>query len=425
MSVTQLIGRAVQSEIYRAGALGRRPTVPVDPRRLEAAARRRLSADAYAYVAGSAGMERTARANRAAFDRWRIVPQVLVDVADRDQSIELFGRRHPSPFLLGPIGALELVHREADVACARAAATLGVPMIFSTQASRSMEETAAAMGDADRWFQLYWSSDDDLVESLVGRAEAAGCSAIVVTLDTHVLGWRTRDLDLGHLPFTRGQGIAQYTSDPVFTRLVEGRAAGPPSGDRPRPTLAALRTLATMSRAHPGRFADNVRSPLPRTAVETFLDVFSRSSLTWDDLSFLRERTRLPILLKGLQAPDDAARALDAGVDGIIVSNHGGRQVDGAVASLDALPPVVERVGGQVPVLFDSGIRTGADAFTALALGAQAVLVGRPFAYGLALAGAEGVRQVLRYLMAELDLTMALAGCTSTADISADRLVAA
>lgn len=418
----ELIGRAVQSRIYRDGVLGRRPAVPVTPQRLEAAARRAMSEAGFAYVAGSAGQERTARANLAAFDRWGVVPRMLTDVASRDQGVELFGRRHPSPFLLAPIGVLEMAHRDADVAVARAAAATGVPMVFSTQASRSMEETAAVMGDADRWFQLYWSSDDDLVESLVHRAERAGCAAIVVTLDTHVLGWRARDLDLGFLPFARGLGIAQYTSDPVFRRLVAERAARPATGERPRPRPSAVRSLLSITRAYPGRFVANLRSPLPRAAVETFLDVFSRSSLTWDDLAFLRERTSLPIVLKGLQDPDDAARALDHGVDGVVVSNHGGRQVDGAVASLDALPGIVERVAGRVPVLFDSGIRSGADAFVALALGATAVLVGRPYVYGLALAGADGVRDVLHHLMAELDITMALTGCATLADVTRDRL---
>ena len=416
------VGRRVQSAIYRAGALGRRPVVPAGWTALETAARRKLNAEAWAYVAGSAGLETTERANRDAFDRWRIMPRMFVDVAERDQSVELFGRRHPTPFLVAPIGVQELFHPDADLATARAAAGAGVPMIFSTQASVPMEQTAAAMGDADRWYQLYWSSDDDLVGSFLARAEKAGCTALVVTLDTHVLGWRSRDLDLGYLPFGRGLGIAQYTSDPVFADLVEARAATPSDEPSPRPTLGALRTLASITHHYPGRFLDNLRSPLPRAAVETFLEVFSRSSLTWDDLPSLRERTSLPIILKGLQHPDDAAHALDAGVDGIVVSNHGGRQVDGAIPSLDALPPIVAEVNDRVPVLFDSGLRGGADAFKALALGAQAVLIGRPYAYGLALAGEQGVRAVLDNFVAELDLTMALTGCATLADITPETL---
>jgi isopentenyl diphosphate isomerase/L-lactate dehydrogenase-like FMN-dependent dehydrogenase len=425
-------GRAVQAAIYRDGVYGRRPVVPTSVRALEAAARRRMGRRAFAYVAGSAGEERTAAANVAAFDRWRIVPQMLRDVSTREASVELFGRRLPAPLLLSPIGVLEMAHRDADVAVARAATALGLPMVLSSQASRSMEECAVAAGDGPRWFQLYWSNVDDLAESLVRRAEAAGCEALVVTLDTTLLGWRTRDLDLGHLPFAHGLGIAQYTSDPVFAELVRARvaagsasaSAGTPDDGR-RPTPSAVRALLRMSRTHPGGLRANLRSPYPRAAVETFLEVFSRTSLTWDDLAWLRERTRLPIVLKGLQHPDDARRALDAGVDGIWVSNHGGRQVDGAVASLEALPGVVEAVDGRVPVLFDSGVRSGANVVTALALGASAVGVGRPWVYGLALAGERGVTAVLEHLLAELDLTMALSGRTSVAELDRSAVVPA
>ncbi|MGZ4602530.1 MAG: alpha-hydroxy-acid oxidizing protein, partial [Kineosporiaceae bacterium] len=384
-------------------------------------------------VAGSAGQQRTARANQAAFDRWRLVPRMLRDVAVRDTSVELFGRRFASPLLLAPIGTLGMAHPDADVAVARAAAEVGVPMVLSTQASRPMEEVAGALGSTPRWFQLYWSRDEDLVMSFVRRAEAAACSAIVVTLDTHTLGWRPWDLDLGSLPFARGEGLAQYTSDPVFLARVRARArvaadpdaAGPgpgPLGRPPRPGVRAVGTLVSLARRYPGRAVDNVLSPLPRAAVETFLDVFSNPSLTWADLAFLRARTRLPILLKGLQHPRDAELALEHGADGIVVSNHGGRQVDGAIASLDALPPIVEQVAGRVPVLFDSGIRSGADALVALALGADAVLVGRPYVYGLALAGQAGVAAVVRHLLAEFDLTLGLIGCTTLAELTPDVL---
>jgi L-lactate dehydrogenase (cytochrome)/lactate 2-monooxygenase len=419
------VGRAVQSRIYRAGVFGHRPRVPVEPAALEAAARRRMSRRAWSYVAGSAGQQRTAQANLDAFSRHRLVPRVLVDVGNRDLSVELFGRRLPAPLVLAPIGVLETVHRDADLAVARAARRLALPVVLSSQASVPMERVAAELGDAPHWFQLYWSKDDDVVDSFVARAERAACEALVVTLDTHVLGWRTRDLDLGYLPFARGQGIAQYTSDPAFRRLVEARAAGAPHATpepTPRPTPAAVAALLSMARRHPGRTRDNLRSPLPRAAVETFLDVFSRSTLTWPDLARLRAHTALPIVLKGVQHPRDAALALDHGVDGIVVSNHGGRQVDGAVASLDALPGVVEEVRGRVPVLFDSGVRSGADAAIALALGASAVLVGRPWVYGMALAGADGVRAVMEHVWAELDLTMALCGVRSVAELGPDCL---
>ena len=418
-------GRDAQSEIYRAGVSGRRPRIPVGFRQLERAAQRRMSRAAFAYIAGSAGLERTAQANLDAFARHRIVPRVLRDVSTRDLSIDLFGVRRPTPLLLAPIGVLELARRGGDAAAARAAASLGVPVTLSTQESQPMEEVAASMDavapGASRWFQPYWSSSRDLVASLVDRAERSGCEAIVVTLDTHVLGWRPRDLDLGYLPFSRGLGIAQYTSDPVFRELVQERAA---RGGRPAttPTPAALASFASILRHHPGTLRDNLRSGEPLAAVETFLDVFADPSLTWDDLAFLRDRTRLPIVLKGVLHPDDARRAIDAGMDAVQVSNHGGRQIDGEIAALDALPAIVEAVDGRLPVLFDSGVRSGSDAVVALALGARAVAIGRPYAYALALAGEGGVRELLRNTIAELDITLGLAGVRSVCDLDASIL---
>lgn len=408
-------GRARQNRIYRNGVSGRRPSVPVTADGLERAAEKALSAKAFGYLAGGAGAERTMTANQEAFGRRRIVPRVLRDVSARDLSVELFGRRLPAPLLLAPIGVLELAHRDADLAAAKAAAATGVPMIFSNQASVPMETCAAAMGDAPRWFQLYWSTDEDLVDSFLARAEAVGAEALVLTLDTTMLGWRPRDLDLGSLPFARGQGIAQYTSDPVFRRLIAER----PSGDDETPAItpAAVRTFLAFTRRYPGGFLSNLRSPLPRAAVQTFLDIYSRPSLTWNDVAGLRNRTTLPIVLKGVLHPDDAKHALDAGVSGIVVSNHGGRQVDGSISSLEALPRVVEAVGGQIPVLLDSGVRGGADVVKAVSLGAAAVLLGRPYAFGLALAGEDGVREVIENVLAELDLTLGLAGCTSIAEL--------
>jgi lactate 2-monooxygenase len=409
------IGRRRQNDVYRAGVYGHRPPIPVSARALRLRAKRRLGARAYAYVAGGAGGEATQRANRAAFDRWAVVPRVLRDVSSRDTSVELFGRRLPAPLLLGPVGALELVHRDADLAVARAAAATGVPMVFSNQASVSMETCSAAMGASPHWFQLYWSTSDELVESLVGRAEACGCEALVVTLDTTMLGWRPRDLDLGSLPFARGQGIAQYTSDPVFQGLARDRAAQAATArePQPRPTPAAVRALVGMARKWPGPLLENLRSPLPRAAVETFLAIYSRPSITWADLAWLRARTRLPIVLKGVLHPDDARRAVDEGVDGLIVSTHGGRQVDRSIAALDALPDVVAAADDRVPVLLDSGVRTGADVLVAVALGARAALLGRPVAWGLALAGEQGVRQVIENVLGEFDLTLGLSGLTA------------
>src|ERR671915_1835788 len=326
-----------QTDIYLGGVSGIRPKVPLSFEELEAKARGEMSKEAFAYVAAGAGSEDTVEANRAGFRRWRIVPRMLRDVSERDTSVELFGRRLPSPFLLAPIGVLELADDEADVAVARAAGPEGVPMVFSNQASKPMEEVAATLGDAPRWFQLYWSSSDELVESLVHRAEACGCDAIVVTLDTMILGWRPLDLDPAFLPFLRGKGIAQYTSDPVFRRLMTEESSDGSDGPQPKPTLSALRTLVQLTRAYPDRFVATLASGRGRAAVRRFTEIYSRPSLTWEELPFLRERTKLPILLKGVLHPDDAARAIDAGVDGILVSNHRGRQVDGSIATLDAL----------------------------------------------------------------------------------------
>jgi lactate 2-monooxygenase len=411
------IGRERQFEVYAAGARGGYPRVPVSYEGLQEAARKAMSPEGFAYVASGAGREETMRENREAFERWRIVPRMLRDVSERRSDVELFGWRLSSPVVLSPIGVLEMAHADADVAVARAAAAEGIPMIFSNQASRPMEECSRAMGsDAPRWFQLYWSTSNELVASLVSRAEACGCSAIVLTLDTTMLGWRVRDLDLAYLPFLRGQGIAQYTSDPVFLAGVqEALRESPP--DTGRVTLAALGSLWKLARSYPGSTLANLRSPEARAAVRRFVETYSRPSLSWDDLGFLRERTRLPIVLKGILHPTDATAAIEHGMDGIVVSNHGGRQVDGAIATMDALPPIVEAVGGRIPLLVDSGIRSGADVFRALALGATAVGLGRPYVWGLAVAGEEGVREVVRNLRADFDLTMGLAGCRAIGEI--------
>jgi lactate 2-monooxygenase len=372
-------------------------------------------------VAGGAGTEETMRENRAAFERWRIVPRMLRDVSVRDAAVEILGTSLPSPFVLCPIGVLEMAHGDADVAVARGAAAEGIPFVFSNQASRPMEETARAMGDVPRWFQLYWSTSNDLVASLVSRAEKCGCSAIVLTLDTTMLGWRIRDLDLAYLPFLRGKGIAQYTSDPVFVEALQETLRQPPPASG-RITLAALGTLWEMASAYPGSRFASLRSGLARAAVRRFVETYSRPSLNWEDLAFLRERTSLPILLKGILHPADAVAAVEHGMDGVVVSNHGGRQVDGSIATMDALPGVVEAVGGRVPVLLDSGIRSGADVFRALALGASAVGLGRPYVWGLAAGGEAGVREVIRNLRADFDLTLGLAGCASVTEIGRDSI---
>lgn len=375
-----------QNEIYLAGLGGTRPDLPITYAGLEERARETLAEEAYAYVAGGAGSEDTMRDNLEAFRRWRIVPRMLRDVSVRDHTVDLFGNTLPAPVLLAPIGVLGIVHDEGEVAVARAASSQGIPFVLSTAASNSMEDVAQAAGGGPRWYQLYWPNDPELAESFLRRAEEAGYSAIAVTLDVPMLAWRPRDLQGAYLPFLRSDGIANYLSDPVFRSRLDQS----PEDD-------------------------------PMAAVLRWVGVFPHPQLTWERLAWLRERTKLPVLLKGVLHPHDARRAIDAGVDGIIVSNHGGRQVDGAIAALDALPGVVE-AAGETPVLLDSGVRTGADAVKALALGARAVLIGRPYVWGLGIAGEDGVRHVIRSILAELDLTMALSGVRSIREIDRDLL---
>ncbi len=406
-----------QREIYLKGVSGTRPRIPLHPEALETAAKDHMSPKAFAYIAGGAGLEHTMRNNRSGFDKWRIQPQMLKDVSQRDIQIELFGRKLPGPLFLSPVGVLDLARKKGDLRVGAAAAATGIPMIFSNQASEPMEKVAQQMGDSPRWFQLYWSKSNELVESLVQRAEACGCEAIVVTLDTTLLGWRIRDLDMASLPFLRGKGIAQYVSDPVFQQLIDAPQETQPAGPKPRLTLDTLGMLIALNRTYPGNFFNNLRSGRPLQAVRTFLNIFSRTTLNWDDLSFLRERTQLPILLKGILHPEDAKKALDHGVDGLLVSNHGGRQVDGAIGAIEALPAIVSAVEGKVPIILDSGIRGGADMFKALALGATAVGIGRPYAYALAVAGQAGVEELIRNYLADFELTMGLAGCRSIAEI--------
>ena len=386
----RMYGMERQLQIYLAGMQGQRPTTPMTYDQLEEQARQRLSPEAFGYVAGGAGGEETMRANRSAIERWQIVPRMLRNVGERDTRVNLLGATMPAPLMLAPIGVQSIVHPDAEVAVARAAASLGVPFILSTASSKTMEEVAQAAdaaGKAPRWYQLYWGRDPELTASFLARAERAGYSAIVVTLDTPLLSWRERDIAYAYLPFLQGEGIANYVSDPVFRASL------------PQPP------------------EEN-----PQAAVMRFVQVFSNPTLTWDDLAFLRTHTKLPLLLKGILHPDDARRALDAGAAGIIVSNHGGRQVDGAIPALDALPGIVAAVGGRAPVLFDSGLRRGADIFRAVALGAQATLLGRPYMWGLTLGGEAGVRDVLLNTLADFDLTLALSGYTSCAQLTPETL---
>jgi len=364
-------------EIYARGLAGETPSIPVSIAELESRAAETMEPRAANYVFAGAGAEGTMDANREAFRRRRIVPRMLRDVAERDLSTTVLGTPMPAPLMLAPIGVQKIVHEEGELATARAAAALGAPMIASTASHFTLEEIAAAGGDAPRWFQLYWPNDRRLVESFVSRAEAAGYGAIVVTVDTFIPGWKPRDLQQAWLPFLQGMGNANFFQDPVFRAGLERT---------PEEDLGA--------------------------ATGHYLGVYVNPSLSWDDLAWLREQTSLPILVKGIQHPDDAREAVRRGVDGIVVSNHGGRQVDGALGSLDALPAIAEAAGEDLAVLFDSGIRGGADVLKALALGADAVLLGRPYVWGLALEGQAGVETVLKMILADLDLTMALCGYT-------------
>jgi L-lactate dehydrogenase (cytochrome) len=374
-------------EIYARGLGGETPSVPVSIAELEQRAAKAMDARAANYVFAGAGSEDTRDANREAFRRHRIVPRMLRDVAQRDLSTTVLGTTMPAPLMLAPIGVQKVVHEDGELATARAAAALGLPMIASTASAFSLEEIAVASGDGPRWFQLYWPNDRRLVESFVGRAEAAGYEAIVVTVDTFIPGWKPRDLQQAWLPFLEGMGNANFFQDPVFRADLE---------KAPEDDIGA--------------------------ATGHYLGVYVNPSLTWDDLTWLREQTSLPIVVKGIQHPDDAREAASRGLDGIVVSNHGGRQVDGALASLDALPAIADAAGSDLSVLFDSGIRGGADMIKALSLGADAVLLGRPYIWGLTLEGQAGVETVLKMILAELDLTMALCGYTTPGQLGPEAL---
>jgi lactate 2-monooxygenase len=381
--VNEFEGSLVQNAIYIAG----RPEWPVAPEDWETVAEAVLDPDAFNYIAGGAGGEATMRANVEAFEQRRLRPRMLAGNTARDLSVDVLGARLATPLLLAPVGVLSIAHEDAEVGAARGAAAAGVPFVLSSAASSSIEQVADAMGNAPRWFQLYWINDREVAASLVRRAENAGYGAIVVTVDTPTLGWRPRDLRNAYLPFLRGEGCANFFTDPVFCSKLDK----PPAED----LLAAAGAM---------------------------LMTFPNLGLTWDDLDWLRERVSVPLLVKGVLRGDDALLAREHGADGIVVSNHGGRQVDGAIASLDALVEIREAVGPDLPLLVDGGVRRGADVVKALALGANAVLVGRLYAYALAVGGADGVEAAIRQLLAETDLTLALCGGTSLRDLDSSLL---
>jgi lactate 2-monooxygenase len=373
-----------QNAIYNAGLSGVVPKLPVDYATLEQRASAAMPPSVLGYVQGGCGDEFTQDNNAGAFRHWGMTPRMMVDCSKRDLSIELFGMRLPSPVFMAPVGVIGICTQDGhgDLAAACASAETGVPLMASTLSNDPLEHVAGALGETPGFFQLYTPKDKALAESLVRRAEAAGYKGIVVTLDTWVTGWRPRDLNVANFPQLRGAVLMNYLSDPVFRAML----AKPPEEDG-------------------------------AAAVRQWAGVFGKV-LTWDDMAWLRSLTTLPLILKGICHPDDARRAIDAGADAIYCSNHGGRQANGGIAAIDMLPDVVA-AAGDVPVLFDSGIRSGSDVVKAIALGARAVGVGRPYAYGLALDGAAGAAHVLRCLLAEADLLMAVNGWPTIADVRA------
>lgn len=373
-----------QNEIYGAGLRGIVPKLPVDHATLCARASAAMPPHVLNYVQGGCGDEFTQEENARAFNRWGMVPRMMVDCTTRDLSVELFGLALPTPVFMSPIGVTGIVTQDGhgDLAAARASAMTGVPLCASTLSNDPLETVIGVCGDTPAFFQLYTPKNQELAESLVRRAEAAGYKALVVTLDTWVTGWRPRDLNTANFPQLRGAVLTNYTSDPVFRKLL----GKPPEQD-------------------------------PAAAVMLWAGLFGKV-LTWDDMAWLRSITELPLVLKGICHPDDARRAIDLGADAVYCSNHGGRQANGGLAAIDMLPDVVA-AAGDLPVLFDSGVRSGSDVVKALALGARAVGIGRPYTYGLALGGAEGAAHVLKCILAEADLLMAVNGYPTIADVRA------
>ena len=387
MSESSRFGAERVNEIYREGMLeGTTPDIPVSFEDLREAAHEAMSDEGRAYVHGGAGSEETFDRNKD-FSEWRIVPRMLRGVEERDLSVDFLDRTHSYPLMLTPLGVQSLLHDEAELGAAAGAADLDVPLVLSSLSSTTMEAVSEEMGDTPKLFQFYWSSSEPVAKSFLDRAERAGYDAIVVTVDAPILGWRERLIERGYYPFLEGEGVANYFSDPEFRAQLDD----PPEDD-------------------------------PEAAVEHFLDIFGDSSLTWEDLQFVRDNTDLPVIIKGVLDPRDARLAVQHGADAIGVSTHGGRQVDGSITAFEALPSVAEAVGDEVPITFDSGVRHAADAYKALALGADSVLLGRPYAYGLAVDGANGVRTVLENFIAEFDLTMGLAGTRAAAEIGRDSL---
>ncbi|KAI9744707.1 MAG: hypothetical protein M1818_001632 [Claussenomyces sp. TS43310] len=369
-----------QLKLYADGMLHQRyPLVTTNPNKLEEQARSKLLPTSYSYLAGGAGEGATMDANRLAFRQWKMIPRQLRPTAKRDISAELFGHKYSSPILMAPVGVQSIFHEDKETGLAEVCGEIGVPYILSTASTSSIEEVAAA-SKGDLWFQLYWPISNDITQSLLRRAKATGYKVLVVTLDTWSLAWRPSDLDNAYVPFIKGIGNQIGFTDPVFRKNFADKHGGTPE------------------------------DKLLEASQQWTSDAFPGVSHSWEDIKLLRETWDGPIVLKGIQHVDDAKLALEHGCQGIVVSNHGGRQLDGAIGSLEVLPEIAEAVGDKMTVLFDSGIRTGVDIIKALALGAKAVLVGRPAIYGLAVAGKAGAKQVLQGMLADLDQSMGLAG---------------
>lgn len=406
-------------KILSNGLAGIRPKVPLRLDQLEEEAQKYIPKGPFAYISGGAGRENIVNKNHQAFLKWAIIPRVLTDISEYDTSIELFGDKHSYPFILTPVGALDLANPVGESAVARAAAAEDITMGFSSVASTPMETVASFMGDSKRWYQLYWTDSDELNHSLIRRAEACGCSALLITIDTKVLGWRTTDLNLGYSAAETFSGVAQFISDPIFQDLLEKYT---PPATRPQLTFTLLKNIFKICWKAPGGFFNNLRSLKAIKTINLVSSLFSKPSLSWNDIKELKKITKLPIIVKGILHTEDAKKAVEYGLDGIVVSNHGGRQLSSCITAIEALPPIVEAVGGKIPILMDSGIRGGADVFKAIALGANAVMVGRPYVYGLGIAGEDGVREVIQNIKAELDITMQLTGCTKVSEITRDIL---
>ncbi|GJJ13250.1 hypothetical protein Clacol_007501 [Clathrus columnatus] len=372
---------------------------------------------AFWYVAGSAGSESTFRANRAIFDKWKLIPRMLIEATNRNLEVELFGVQYPSPVILAPIGVQGILHQEAELASARAAAKVGVVFTMSTASTRSIELVAKANGNGHRWYQLYWPRTEAITLSILKRAkeqDSVYIDVLVLTVDTMLLGYRWHDLETSYLPFLHGVGTQVGTSDPAFMAKHNEQ---PTEDYYPWPYNASVYDKAYLE-------GDAKIKRQVEISTDWIGEINSGIFRDWKELEFLKRNWDGPLILKGIQSKEDAERALRVGVDGIIVSNHGGRQVDGAVASLRALEYIMKseliktaQLEGKFTVLFDSGIRTGSDIIKAIALGANAVLLGRPYVYGLALGGESGVENVVRNILCELDITLGLIGGKSIKDI--------